>query len=54
MFKSIGMSASRYFVVCAVGMLVYRAPENSEQLYQLMTKENKGMENLRNEMQGLM
>lgn len=38
-FGPIGISASQHFIVCAVGMLVYRDPESSKQLYQLMMEE---------------
>ena len=38
-FGPIGISASQHFIVCAVGMLVYRDPESSKQIYQLMMEE---------------
>lgn len=38
-FGSIGISAAQHFIVYAVGMLVYRDPESSKQIYQLMMEE---------------
>lgn len=38
-FEPIGISVSQHFIVCAVGMLVYRDPESSKQIYQLMMGE---------------
>ena len=38
-FGPIGLLAAQHSVVCAVGMLLYRDPESSKQIYQLMMVE---------------
>ncbi|MFR1509211.1 MAG: hypothetical protein ACLSSW_01010 [Acutalibacteraceae bacterium] len=37
-FGPIGLLATQHSVVRAVGMLLYRDPESSKQIYQLMIK----------------
>lgn len=37
-FEGVGLLAAQHSVTRAVGMLLYRDPESSKQIYQLMTK----------------
>lgn len=37
-FEGIGLLVAQHCVVRAVGMFLYRDPESSKQIYQLMTK----------------
>ena len=38
-FEGVGLLAAQHCVVRAVGMLLYRDPESSKQIYQLMMGE---------------
>ena len=37
-FEGVGLSVAQHSVVRAIGMLPYREPESSKQIYQLMMK----------------
>ena len=38
-FEGVGLMAAQHSVIRAVGMLLYRDPESSKQIYQLMMGE---------------
>ena len=40
-FEGVGLSVAQHSVIHAIGMLLYRDPETSQQIYQLMIGDDK-------------